>query len=237
MGRMSLFLKTRNRRVPERFYMQKISSGILEKVKDFTENLELPESEHRIYIELASQVRGIGRGQLPYCLFILADQEDISSLNAGYIAGQAAVYLKFLGFRACILRELPAYTGQKYAGKICIGAVTFGKDEEAENPKSRDMVQKEDICICRNLQEHWAEDVLALAKKRFHISGSNVQIIRGDNCVYFTPKFRTGKKKSTSEFETGTAIAYALAAAEELWVDLVLIKSEDSGHGICLMNA
>lgn len=225
--------------MPQRFRMQKIQPDTLEKIRNFAEGLALPEPEHKLYIELRDSVSVGGKERVPYCLLLFADSEDIGFMNAGYVAGQTAVYLRFQGYCAYITRELPPVRPNG-SGRVCVGIVAFGK---AEQTGGRRKGEKEpgvaaSTCVCRDLRGHWTEDVLALAKKRFHISGDNVRIMRGDNCVYFSPKFQTGKKRTVSEFETGIAIAYALAAAEELWVDLVLAKGEDHArHTICLMTA
>lgn len=232
----NLFSKSGNRRVSQRFRMQKINPRTLENIKDFAEGLVLPEPEHRIYIELRDFVRAAGRERAPYCLLLLADREDISYVNVGYVAGQISVYLHFQGCCACILRDVPAIY-QMVGDRVCVGIIAFGKAEQAGTRRQEGNGQTEAVCICRDLQGHWTEEVLALARKRFPIAANNVRIIRENNRVYFSPKFQNGKKKSISEFETGIAIAYALAAAEELWVDLVLAKSDSACHTICLMTA
>jgi hypothetical protein len=147
-----------------------------------------------------------------------------------------SVYLHFLGFSSYVPRELPMLSGRDYQGSVCIGMIAFGMaDLDAGKHKAAD-VEAESACICRNLQERWADEVLTLAKKRFHISASNVCIVREENQIYFAPRFRTGKRRSSSEFETGITIAYALAAAEELWVDLVVSRGE-GGRSVCLRTA
>lgn len=231
----NLFSKTGDRRISQRFRMQKINPRTLENIRNFAEGLVLPEPGHRIYTEVRDYVRTAGRNRAPYCLLLLADKEDISFLNAGYVAGQTSVYLHFQGFCACILREVPA-NHQVVGDRICLGVIAFGKAEQTEIRSQEDQGYAK-TCICRDLRGHWTEEVLALAKKRFPISADNVRIIMEDNRVYFSPKYQSGKRKAVSEFETGVAIAYALAAAEELWVDLVLVNSDNARHTICLMTA
>ncbi len=223
------------RKAAGRFRAQRIHPAALEEIKSFAEELELPEPEYKLNVEIKDSINVAGRERVPYCLMLYAPQEDISFLNAGYAAGQITSYLRFKGFTASVSRELPSIR-QKEDGRICVGIIAFGKAEQPGNPNQERKKQDEGICVCRDLQGRWTEDVLALAKKRFHISSHNVRIMREENCVYFSPKFRNGKRGTVSEFETGIAIAYALAAAEELWVDLVVAESDRSLHTICLMT-
>jgi hypothetical protein len=231
---MNLFSRTKDRRVLGSFQMQKIDTGILKNISDFAKNLTLPEPEYPVEVEVRDSMHQKEMVRAPYWLLVFSEGDAPSLLNAGYVIGQIDAYLHFMGFSSYIPRELPMMTGKTASGKQCVAVIAFGcrKPGRAET----EHMQEPELSsgICRNLQEHWTEEVLTLAKKRFHISASNVCIIREDNRISFSPRFRSGKKRSYSEFATGITIAYALAAAEELWVDLVFAKGEDAGHRVCL---
>ena len=228
---MNLFAKQRNRRLAQKFQMQKIDGAVLECIMQFAGKVELPVPPSKVQVELIDDTDGKMAGhrkeRVPYYLLMFAEDGEWSLLNAGYLLGQISSFLHFQGISSQILDRVPDWVSEKTGEKLhCVAVLAMGRAEEVNGFFRRYQSQAESPCICREHQENWTEEVLELAGKRCLLPSGSVRILpRGDE-LYFIPKASAGKKAAAYELETGIAIAGIMTAAEELWIDLSLIRSK-----------
>ncbi|MDO4321539.1 MAG: hypothetical protein Q4C61_03340 [Lachnospiraceae bacterium] len=245
---MRLFFNTRNRRTGERFCRNKIDSSILVRIMDFAEKVEPLRRPSSLRVELTESRRlkagadatggnskaGMdAAGPAPYCLLIFSGEEEHGFLNAGYAAGQIASYLHFLGITASILPGTAQWMSQGAAeGEKCAVAVAFGHADSLA-PRGKTKEKLEHPCISREYRENWAEEVLDFAKRSYPACSGRVRMLCKKNCICLMPKTLSGRKTAVSELEAGIAAANIMAAAEELWIDVVPV---DTGDPRCLIG-
>ena len=221
---MNLFLKPR-KKTNEISYMVEIDDSLLDSVKTFTENLALPDQSGRIRVRMASKGdRGNRRSRerSVYYLLVFADGGERNYLNAGYAVGQMAMFLRFRGIEASVLHALPEWMEKEsYEGMKCVAAVAFGM---AVRGQHRSVTSHEDkSCVCSR-KENWYDQVLTYSKKRYPAGARAVKTVLSDDEIHFLVKTSSSKKAAVYEFEAGVAIASFMEAAEELWIDLELVR-------------
>lgn len=207
--------------------MRQIDSAVLSSLVQFTETMKLPEPSTDIQVKLIETSKRRMRMKAPYCLLICARTGERSWLNVGYAAGQAASFLRFQGISSQIyrahaewmLREAPDEGG-------CAAVLAFGMTETAT--KAGRESKEERLCIFREAQDDWMEEVLRFAGEHFLLPKSAVRILQKDNRLYLGTRPARGKKAERHQLETGITAAHIMAAADELWIDLELERTEES---------
>ncbi|MDY3250182.1 MAG: nitroreductase family protein [Candidatus Choladocola sp.] len=223
---MNLFLKPR-KKTNEISHMVEIDESLLDSVRTFTENLVLPDRDGRIRIRMAAKGNHGNRRRSGersvYYLLVFADGGERNYLNAGYAVGQMAMFLRFRGIEASVLHSLPEWMEKEsYEGMKCVAAVAFGM---AVRKQHRSGTSHEDkSCVCSNRKENWYDQVLSYSKKCYPAGVRAVKAVQSDNEVHFLVKTSSSKKAAVYEFEAGVAIASFMEAAEELWIDLELVR-------------
>lgn len=204
---------------------QSVDGAVLAQVMAYAEELEPLRKPYTIRMALAAEGRSIAAadavdaGDARY-LLIFAGDDRYGYLNGGYAAGQLAAYLRFLGFSAAIWKNpRPWMQREAQAGERCVAAVAFGTKETHTGLAERS-------CISHENRADWAESVTALAKKEFSAPLGTVRIANGKNCIHLEKRKLPGGRTSLTELEAGIATAHIMAAAEELWVDLVPVVAD-----------
>ncbi len=160
----------------------------------------------------------------PCSLLFFTDGTDAGSLNAGYMAGQCASFLHFLGMESAVLHTVPeGITETLQEGWQFAAALSLDKKYLEENRRA-DRSSAVSSCIYTENRENWSDELLTFAKSCYPKSFHRIRASRRENWIHFSMK-RTARRHGTeAAFEAGMAAANIMAAAEELWVDLEMIK-------------
>ena len=195
---------------------------LLNRTVEYAQHLILPEKRGTATIQAASAYGGQGA-----CLLFYTDGTEAGSMNAGYLVGQSLAFLRFLGVEAVIGRVMPEGVLNNPPGAQRFAAALFLEERECrttgERRKGREQTAQSP-CICTENRENWSDELLSFAKARYPRTFRRIRASRKESWIHFAMK-RSGKRHAEEDaFEAGMAAANIMTAAEELWVDLEMVK-------------
>lgn len=195
---------------------------LLNRTVDYAQHLSLPEKDGAASIQSA-----IAYGGQNACLLFYTDGTEAGSMNAGYLVGQSLAFLRFLGVEAVIGRVMPEGVANTPPGEQRFAAALFleerGSRTIAER-RRRNERTAQSPCICTENRENWSDELLSFAKARYPRTFRRIRASSKESWIHFAMK-RTGRRHAAEDaFEAGMAAANIMTAAEELWVDLEMVK-------------
>lgn len=226
---MRWFTRTKDRQSEHR--EQELEEARIQDLLRYIRELELPEPSEALELSVfcRSAVRGGERRRFavraPYYLLAYADTEEGGSLNAGYVLERAAVLLRFQGVATRILTQVPDRL-ELPDGKLCVAVLAIGTERRTGSLwGERDSAEPEHPLICRDAGESWTDEVLAYAEKLLpQESQAGVRMIRSPYALHFAAGKYFGRSAGSSRFGAGVLLAAVMAAAEELWMELGMIR-------------
>lgn len=242
---MGLFFNRRNRKTKEQIRTQRIDKSVLAQIMAYAEKLDGLKQSSDIRIAFAGESdrkkAGHATGCAPYFLLIFAEDEKEGArigdgrrylkdqenryLNSGYVAGQLVNYLQFLGIPAAVWKNPAVWMQQKAkVGEHCMAAVIFGASSLGQFSSGAEDSQ-ERPCIFQENREGWAEEILA-AHRRLWAKQRDIQVVCKENHICLMSRPVSARKADACRFEAGVVAAELMAAAEELWIDLVAVDTE-----------
>jgi nitroreductase len=168
----------------------------------------------------------------PYYLVFYSEEAPRYLMNTGYLMEQMMLYLCSLGIGSCCLgsgrvrKELQEKNGRKM-----IGIIAFGKSRgpHVRKPAEARRLPLEQLCVFREVPRQWMRQLLEAA--RLAPSTMNSQpwrFVVYDNRIHiFSRKHKAEKLKKWDEVNFGVLFANLMVAAEELWLDVDLIRLEN----------
>lgn len=223
---MNLFTRIKEKRQKVQFAAHSLDRGVLEAMLSYGAQIPLPESSEILEIRLLENLPVDRRGEAPYYLLFFSDRSREGWLNAGYAAGQTAAYMKFQGIAASVLREVPEEMKKKREnGLRCAAVLAFGCQETGSR-RSKAASGQEASCIRVERGGQWSEELLEAMKKQ-GLTGTEFthMAVRGGQ-IHFLLKASARKHPQQAAVDAGVLIAGIMAAAEELWIDLELVKQK-----------
>lgn len=208
------------------FAAQPLERSVLEAMLRYGAQITLPEPSGKLEIGLHERVRGSRKGKAPYYLQFFSDNSREGWLNAGYAAGQTAAYMKFCGLGAAVLKEIPEHLQKQKDGLTCAAVLAFGC-KAAGSKRGKGFSSQETSCIRMEPGEQWGEEVLGFVK-RHGLTGTEFthMVFRGGR-IHFLLKASARKHPQQAAVDAGILIAGIMAAAEELWIDLEMVKQKE----------
>ena len=173
----------------------------------------------------------------PYYLAFYSEDKDKAMLNAGYILEQLALFLCTKGLGTCFLGNVKPKFGNTNKGNMkCMIMMAFGKSRGAHTrkPSEAKRMSLQELCVYKEVPRQWVKQLLEAA--RLAPSSMNSQpwrFVVYDNRIHVFSKkhnityFGMGKY---DEFNLGVMFSHLMIVAEELWLDLDLIRLEDISH-------
>ena len=236
---MNMFDTIFSRKSVRKYYQERIDWEILEDILNFADNLPRLNKDINVEYKLVSNIErkqgfsGPFSIKAPYYICLCSEKGEDYLLNAGYLMQQLSLYIESLGLGSCFLglanpgKELK--DSMKYDYVI---ALAFGK---AKEPVYRDsfyakrLPEKELVVY----KEEVSSDIRKLLEAaRLAPSSFNNQpwrFVVYSNRIHIFAKKNTLIKKvmdKTKMIDMGIMLANLMIAAEELWVDVRLTKSD-----------
>lgn len=219
------------------YKMETVSDQILTGIRKYYE--EMPKLFMGIETELQviedvprrSKVALFGV-KAPYYLALYTEDKDRSMMNAGFIMEQLSLYLTCKGIGSCFMGT--PIISRKYAwkdGKKLAILLAFGKPRgvAVRKPSEFKRLELNQICIFKEQPRQWMRQLLEVA--RLAPSALNTQpwrfLVYDSKIHIFSKKAGRGSTGRLKELNFGIMFSHMLLAAEELWLDLDLIRLDN----------
>lgn len=220
------------------FIMEPISAKILEDIGNFYQ--EIPRLFPSIETELGiidnshgqQRLKGFFGVKAPYYLALYSEKNDKYQMNAGYILEELCLYLTAKGLGSCFMGNAVIKGSATMRGnKELVLMVAFGKSRSAHTRPQHEAkrLSLKDLCVYKETPKEWELQVLEAA--RLAPSGHNSQpwrfVVYANRIHIFSKKGHMERSKKLGELNFGILFAHIMIVAEELWLDLDLIRLED----------
>ena len=168
----------------------------------------------------------------PYYLVFYSEEAPRYLMNMGYLMEQMVLYMCSLGIGTCFIgsnkikKEL-----QEKDGRKMVGIVAFGKSKGSHVRKQAEAkrLSIDQLCIFKEVPRQWMRQLLESA--RLAPSAMNDQpwrFVVYDNRIHiFSKKHKAEQLRKWDEVNFGIMFANLMTAAEEMWLEVDLIRLED----------
>lgn len=163
----------------------------------------------------------------PYYLIIYSDESPRYLMNAGYLMESMSLFLCTIGLGSCILghtrvkKKLQTKNGLKIVGVIAFGK---SKDSFIRKHSEAKRLPVDALCVFKEVPRQWMKQLLEAA--RMAPSSMNTQpwrFVVYDNAIHIFSK-KPKRQDRLTEINFGAMFAHLVIAAEELWLDMDLIR-------------
>ncbi len=238
---MNLYEAIFTRKTVKRFRAEKLESEDKDKIREHFR--ELPglfgniHTEIRILDESERVLRNLhipGAGAPQYLVFY-SEAAPRYQMNVGFLMQHMALYLCTLGFGSCSLDPSILRKDLKKNGtdKEAVGVLGFGKSRDTYLRRREDArrLPLEELCLFKEIPRQWVRQLLEAA--RLAPSSGNAQpwrfVVYDSRIHIFTKRHQVERfaRYTLEEQNFGGMLANILIAAEELWLDVDLIRLEN----------
>ena len=170
----------------------------------------------------------------PYYMAFYSEEAPRFQMNMGYRMEQMVLYLCSKGYGTCFLSSTSiSHSLQTKGSMVLVGLIAFGKAKGSCYRKRAEAkrLPLEQLCVYRETPREWIRQLLEAA--RLSPSYMNVQpwrfIVYDSKIHIFTKKHQAEElgRYRLEEINFGVMFANMMVAADELWLDLDLIRLED----------
>lgn len=168
----------------------------------------------------------------PYYMVFYSEKGPRYLMNMGYLMEQMVLYLCSQGIGTCFLgSDRIRKEAQEKDGKKMVGIIAFGraKGSHIRKPAEAKRLNMDQLCIFKEVPRQWMRQLLEAA--RLSPSSMNDQpwrFVVYDNRIHiFSKRHKAGQLRKWDEINFGIMFANLMTAAEELWLDVDLIRLED----------
>lgn len=236
---MNMFDTIFSRKSIRNFYQERIEWEVIEDILKYADSLPMLFPDNKVEFKLVSNIEkkqgfsGPLAIKAPYYICISSEKSENYLLNAGYLMQQLNLYIESKGLGTCFLGAANPGRSLKSTMKYdYVIALAFGKSKE---PVFRDpseakrlsenelVVYKEEVSAdIRKLIEaaRYAPSSLNNQPWRFVVYKNRIHVFTRKNPVIAKPLDRM------KMIDMGIMLANLLIAAEELWIDVKLAKSD-----------
>lgn len=240
---MNLYEAIFLRKSVRNYEMEALKPSLLTEIKDYCKQIEGLNPGITTDISIIDNTKGQYKRvhllgvKAPYYLAFYSEDKDKAMLNAGYILEQLALFLCTKGLGTCFLGNVKPKFGNTNKGNMkCMIMMAFGKSRGAHTrkPSEAKRMRLQELCVYKEVPRQWVKQLLEAA--RLAPSSMNSQpwrFVVYDNRIHVFSKkhnityFGMGKY---DEFNLGVMFSHLMIVAEELWLDLDLIRLEDISH-------
>ncbi|MDD3174537.1 MAG: nitroreductase family protein [Herbinix sp.] len=235
---MNTFDAIFSRRSIKHYLNEKLEWDVIANILDFANNLPMLIEGIAVEFKLVSNIetkqgfRGPFSMKAPYYLCISSEEKEDYLLNAGYLMQQLNLYMVSKGIATCFVIGDPGHNLKSNMKYKYVVALAFGK---TSSPLYRDSSEanrlpEKDVIVYKEEVSSDIKQVLTAA--RLAPSSYNSQPWR---FVVYKNRIHVFTKKNTlitkaldfsKMVDMGIMLANLLLAADELWVDVTLNKSE-----------
>ena len=223
------------------YEMEPVSSELIQEIRDFYSQIEGLNPGIRTEISIIDNTRGQNKlmhllgVKAPYYLAFYSEDKDLAQMNAGYIMEQIALSLCTKGLGSCFLGNVKPRIGNANRGpmKFMI-MLAFGKSRGSYTRKAPEArrIDLKDLCVYKEIPRQWIKQLLEAA--RLAPSSFNSQpwrFVVYDNRIHvFAKRHAMDRMGKFEEMNFGVMFSHFMVVAEELWLDVDLIRLEDISH-------
>lgn len=196
-------------------------------------SIEIIETENK---KAKSKLGGIINVSAPYYLAIYTENKEKADMNAGFIMQQLSLYLFGKGIGSCfqgmghLKGEMPA-AGMRFVILLAFGYPKVDMLRKSEDAKR---LKPEELCAYKEQPRKPVRELVEAA--RLAPSAFNSQpwrFVVYENRIHVFSKRPVVHHKfggKYNEFDFGVMMANIMVAAEQLWVDVDLIKLDNITH-------
>lgn len=243
---MNLYEAMYARRSVRKYRKEAVEDSIIEGIFRFLDETEplFPEIRIRIQVfpEYGKKPRftGISNVSAPHYLALFTEQKEKSEMNAGYVMQQIALYLTSKGVGTCY-QGMAGIRGDRKQeeGFSCVMVMAFGYPKNQEKKRESRRLPLEELCVFKSRPKTHVQELLEAARLApSSFNGQPWRFAVYENRFHIFSKKASGfrhRKNPHNEFNFGIMLAHVMVAAEELWVDVDLIKLDNITH-IALPN-
>jgi nitroreductase len=168
----------------------------------------------------------------PHYLVIYTHSRPKAGMNVGYVMEQIALYLVTQGIGSCfigspILKRKYHTLGDKE--QMLVMAFGESREESTRKPVEAKRRSLEELCVYKETPRQWIKQLLEGA--RMAPSAMNAQpwrFVVYDNRIHiFSVKKKYEKFNRMDEINFGILFANMMTVAEELWLDVDLIRLDN----------
>ncbi|MCI7814609.1 MAG: nitroreductase family protein [Lachnospiraceae bacterium] len=239
---MNLYESIYVRKSVRHFKMETINQEVIEKLKNFIAQIDSLFPEIKTKVEILDNInkkeklKGMLVPSAPYYLVIYSEEKEKYDLNAGYIMEQISLYMTSKGIGSCFLgmAKSPKQTEENELHFVIGMAFGMPKGEAIRHDYEAKRLSLEELCVFKETPKTWVKEILEAA--RLAPSSFNSQpwrfVVYENRIHVFSKKAPSSKKNhgKYNEFNFGVMLANISIAAEEIWVDLDLIKLNNITH-------
>ncbi len=236
---MNTFDAIFSRKSIRHFLNEKLEWEVLSDILEYADKLPMLIDGIAVEFKLVSNIeakqgfRGPFNVKAPYYLCISSDEKEDFLLNAGYLMQQLSLYLITKGLGTCFMLSNPGFGLKSTMKYKYVTALAFGKTTLPlyRDPSEAHRLPEKGVTIYKEEVSSDIKQVLEAA--RLAPSSYNNQPWR---FVVYKNRIHVFAKKNmliarTLDFgkmiDMGIMLANLLIAAEELWVDVTLNKSDN----------
>jgi len=237
---MNLYEAIFVRKSVRNYVFEPLSEDLLREIR--THYAELPnlfgdyETDISIYDNTRHtlHIRQFHTVKAPYYMLFYSRESARCQMNMGYLMQQMNLFLCCKGLGACFVGStaVSASLQQKRDMRL-IGILAFGKSKESPVRKKGEArrLPLEELCVFKEVPRAWMRQLLEAA--RFAPSSMNIQpwrfVVFDDRIHVFTKKHKADhlEKYRWEEVNFGIMFANIMITADELWLDVDLIRLEN----------
>jgi len=195
------------------------------------------ESELLVLDNRKGQYRMLGAFgvKAPYYLALYSEDFDRCMMNAGYLMEQISLYLCSIGFGSCFVgRPMLTKELQTRGTKKLMLVLAFGKAKKSctRAPEAVNRKALDKLCVFKEKPKYWMNQLLEVARmapSRFNSQPWRFVVL--DNCMHiYCKKQKLEYLRTWDEVHFGILFSHMMVAAEELWIDVDLIRLEEITH-------
>ncbi len=171
----------------------------------------------------------------PYYLALYSDEFDRCMMNAGYLMEQMSLYLCSIGLGSCFVGKPIVTKDLQIRGtKKLMLVLAFGKAQKSyiRDSGTANRMEVNKLCFFKEKPKYWMNQLLEVA--RLAPSSFNSQPWRFvvlDNCMHiYCKKQKLEYLRKWNEINFGILFSHMMVAADELWIDVDLIRLEEVTH-------
>ncbi|MDO5426155.1 MAG: nitroreductase family protein [Eubacteriales bacterium] len=240
---MTLYDAIFTRRSVRSYRMEAIDEQILKSIPEFLNETGplFPQIQTSLKIidrvTKKEKVNGFANVTAPYYAALYSEKKEKSDMNAGYLMEHLSLYLESKGIGTCFLGMASKKDAEEEEeGRSFVILLAFGlpKNSGVRKNYEANRLSMEELCAYKETPKVWVRQVLEAA--RLAPSALNAQpwrfVVYENRVHIFSKKPLTAKGKMghLQELNFGIMFANVMVTAEQIWVDLDLIRLENITH-------
>ncbi len=235
---MNLYEAIFTRKSVRHYKMEPIEKKVMDNMMKYANTLDMLAEHHKVQFQIVENLKvkpalnGNFTVKAPYYLVLTSLQNEDYLINAGYLMEQVALYLTTKGIGSCFLGAYRTNLDLE-EGYVAAAVLAFGKTESNiyRDAKKFKRLQLNELCTYKaNVGENVK---VMLQAARLAPSAMNNQpwrfVVYENRIHIFCKKDLTFMKqyKSLHYIDIGITLANLILAAEELWLNVEMMKSEN----------